>query len=163
MPKGCIGPVEPDKRRDWADAELNAGHGSRLLRGENARVVENCLLHDHGSRYALAAWCIMPNHVHVLMEQFPGHKLSTVVQTWKSVTAHAINKRERLTGALWQREYFDRHMRDEEQFARTTAYIENNPVAAGLAERPEDWRFSSAWSGWTNDAGEGAGAPEASP
>jgi hypothetical protein len=51
-------------------------------------------------------------------------------------------------------------MRDEEQFARTIAYVENNPVAAKLVARPQDWRFSSAWSGERTDAaGEGAGAP----
>jgi putative transposase len=150
---------EPAKRLAWADNELDKGHGAQLLHGENALLVENCILHDHGRRYALAAWCIMPNHVHVMIEQFPGHRLSSAVQTWKSVTAHAINKREGLRGALWQREYFDRHMRDEEQFARTVAYIERNPVAAGLVERPEDWRFSSAWAARDKDAGAGAGAP----
>ena len=151
----------PEQRLEWAGAELDRGHGARLLtNGENASIVENCILHDHGARYALAAWCIMPNHVHVLAELFDGHALSSVLQAWKSVTAHAINKRERRSGELWQREYFDRFMRDERQFELTALYVENNPVAAGFVERPQDWRFSSAWAGrQTKNAGEGAGAP----
>lgn len=152
--------VRHEERLAWADAELDLGHGAQLLRKrESALIVENCILRDHGARYALAAWCIMPNHVHVVIEQFPGHDLSTIIQTWKSVTAHAINKRERRQGQLWQREYFDRFMRDEEQFANTVTYVENNPVAAQLVARPEDWRFSSAWEGRDGVAGEGAGAP----
>ncbi|MBL8545356.1 MAG: transposase [Hyphomonadaceae bacterium] len=85
---------------------------------------------------------------------------STIIQTWKSASAHAINKRENRRGALWQREYFDRFMRNAAQFDATVNYVENNPVAAGLTERAEDWRFSSAWSGRVTHAGEGAGAPE---
>lgn len=163
MPNASSETLTPTQRLRWRDAELDAGHGSRLLRKhDNALLVENCILRDHGGRYALASWCIMPNHVHVVVEQFPGHKLSSVVQAWKSVSAHAINKREGRRGAVWQREYFDRFMRTEEQFARTVHYVENNPVAAGLVTRPEEWRFSSAWAGWvTGDAGEGAGAPGA--
>jgi putative transposase len=151
-----------EERVRWADAELDRGHGAQLLRkAENALIVETCILRDHGLRYALAAWCIMPNHVHVVIEQFAGHDLDTIVQAWKSVTAHTINKREQRRGQLWQREYFDRFMRDEEQFARTVNYVENNPVAAGLVTHPQDWRFSSAWAGRDiKDAGEGAGAPE---
>lgn len=151
----------PEQRLELADAELDRGYGAKLLlNGMNASIVEDCILHDHGRRYALAAWCITPNHVHVVIEQFAGHDLSTIVQTWKSVTAHAINQREERRGPLWQREYFDRFMRNEEQFANTVAYVENNPVAAGLVARPEDWRFSSAWAGPRREAaGEGAGAP----
>ncbi|MBY0565101.1 MAG: transposase [Hyphomonadaceae bacterium] len=156
-------PINRAERLVWADGQLDSGHGERVLATPaNAAIVEQCLLKDHGARYALAAWCVMPNHVHVLVEQFPGHALGIVVQTWKSVSAHLINKRENRRGALWQREYFDRFMRDEEHFERTSRYIELNPVRAGLVDKPEAWRFSSAWSGrWLDSAGEGAGAPAA--
>ena len=148
------------RRLEWADSTLDAGHGSRLLLNhDNALVVENCILRDHGVRYALAAWCVMPNHVHVVVEQFRDISLSAIVQTWKSVSAHAINARERRSGPLWQREYFDRFMRTEEQLVHALDYVENNPVAARLAMHPGEWRFSSAWAGRNQNAGEGAGAP----
>jgi len=47
-------------------------------------------------------------------------------------------------GRFWQKEYFDRFIRNPRQFAGTVAYIENNPVKANLCDRPEDWPFSSA-------------------
>jgi putative transposase len=135
----------PDDRAEWADRALDAGHGCRLLaRPANAEIVQPSLLHDDGVRYALGAWCIMPTHVHVLAELRFDATLADIVQTWKSATSHAINKREGRTGRLWRREYFDRFMRSDEQFANTVTYIENNPVAAGLCEKPENWRFSSA-------------------
>ena len=146
MPKSVPSHItDPWKRAEWADHELDRDYGSRLLaKPQHAAEVQRCLLHDDGERYALAAWCIMPTHVHVVAEQFDGHPLADVVQTWKSVTSHFINKTEGRKSALWRREYFDRFMRSEEQFAWTVEYVERNPVTAKLVERSEDWRFSSA-------------------
>jgi len=152
--------TRPDHRAEWADAQLDRNLGCRLLaNAANAEIVQRSLLHDDGEKYALMAWCVMPTHVHVLAELRFEHTMARIVQTWKSATSHAINKRERRTGHLWRREYFDRFMRSETQFASTLAYIEANPVAAGLCEAPEDWPFSSAnWP--AADAGEGAGGPD---
>lgn len=137
--------TRPDLRADWADDQLDRGIGCKLLaKPANAEIVQASLLHDDGVKYALAAWCIMPTHVHVLIELRFDATLAGIVQTWKSSTAHAINKSEDRKGRLWRREYFDRFMRSEDQFSDTIAYIENNPVAAGLCERPADWDFSSA-------------------
>jgi len=132
-------------RAEWTERQLDAGHGSRLLsKPANAAEIERCSLHEDGERYALGAWCVMPTHVHVLVEQFPGHALADVVQAWKSVSSHLINRVEGRKGPLWRREYFDRFMRSEEQYAWTVAYVENNPVAAGLVSQPQDWPFSSS-------------------
>ncbi len=133
------------ERADWADERLDLGRGCRLLAvAANAQIVQASLLRDDGERYALAAWCVMPTHVHVLIEQLDGGELAAIVQAWKSASAHAINKRERRAGAVWRREYFDRFMRSADQFTATVDYIENNPVNAGLCAKPQDWRFSSA-------------------
>jgi REP element-mobilizing transposase RayT len=86
----------------------------------------------------------MPTHVHVVAEQFDRRALADIVQTWKSVSSHAINRAEGRKGPLWRREYFDRFMRSEAQFAWTVDYVERNPVTARLVARPEDWPFSSA-------------------
>lgn len=161
LPTRYVGLDDPEAQRNWIDAELDVGHGGKLLEAaENAEIVESCLQHDHGVRYALTAWCIMPNHVHVVVEQLHGRALGDIVQTWKSVTAHLINKRLARRGPVWQREYFDRFMRNEKQFETTVSYVENNPVAAGLVQNASDWRFSSAWAGRREEhASEGAGAP----
>ena len=63
----------------------------------------------------------------------------------KGKTAFEINGLQNERGRiLWQDESYDHWARDEEELFRIIAYIENNPVAAGLCQRPEDWRRSSA-------------------
>jgi REP element-mobilizing transposase RayT len=97
-----------------------------------------------GERYALVAWCVMPNHVHALAETFPGFPLDRVVHSWKSFTGHAANRMLGRADRFWAPEYFDRYMRNDGHLVGTSAYIEANPVKAGLCGVPEDWPFSSA-------------------
>src|SRR5262245_15912184 len=99
----------------------------------------------------------MPNHVHALIEQTEGHRLGDIVRSWKSFTAKQANARLGSGGAFWAADYFDRYIRDEPHFFATLAYIESNPVKAGLVARPEDWRWSSA--GRRRQGGRDARAP----
>ena len=85
----------------------------------------------------------MPNHVHLLVKQLKGFPLGEVVKSWKVFTARKANAILGRSGQFWMREYHDRRIRDEEQMNRAVAYIRNNPVKAGLCERPEDWPWSS--------------------
>ena len=73
--------------------------------------------------------------------------MGKIVHTWKSYTAHECNKILARSGEFWQKESFDRYIRDENHFASAVAYIENNPVKAGLCKRPQDWKWSSAYLG----------------
>ncbi len=110
--------------------------------------MESALLHFDGKRYRLLAWCVMPNHVHALIETCEGHPLSQVVHSWKSYTAKQINSLLERDGPVWHVDYFDRYIRDDLHLAAVIRYIEDNPVAAGLVERAEQWAFSSAAQAW---------------
>ena len=133
------------KRALWADRQFDIGHGSCLLAKPScASIVEQALLHGDAQPYALAAWCVMPTHVHVVIEVLEGGAMAAIVQRLKSFSAHAINKAEGRRGVLWQREYIDRFMRSAQQLEWTVAYAENNPVAAGLSAVSADWPWSSA-------------------
>jgi putative transposase len=124
---------------------LDQGAGSCLLRqSECAEIVQNALLHFHKTRYHLVAWCVMPNHVHVLFETFAGHPLGKVIHSWKTFTAREINNCLQRSGPLWQEDYFDTFMRDDEHQWAVKDYIEGNPVKAGLVPRAIDWPWSSA-------------------
>jgi len=73
--------IKRKRIEDWIDV----GHGCCALSNpEMAEVMENALLHFDGERYNLISWCIMPNHVHVLISTENG--LSRIVQSWKSFT-----------------------------------------------------------------------------
>jgi putative transposase len=133
------------ERVEAADTALDAGHGRRdLAIPAVAELVQNALLRFDDERYALVAWCVMPNHVHALVETRQGHHLDRVVHSWKSFTAHIANKLLGRSQRFWAPEYFDRYMRDDAQLATTRTYIEENPVRAALCDRSGDWPYSSA-------------------
>jgi putative DNA methylase len=128
-----------------AEKYLDAGHGECWLRRpELAQMMEDALLHFDGQRYHLLAWCVMPNHVHALIETREGFSLADIVHSWKSFTATAANKILQRHGEFWQREFFDRYIRNAEHYKEVLAYIEENPVKAGLARVKTDWSWSSA-------------------
>ena len=123
----------------------DAGRGEcHLRRPEIAALVRAALLRFDGERYQLLAWCVMPNHVHVLIKQEQGFPLAELVKSWKVFTAREANVILGRTGMFWMREYHDRRIRDEAHLNRAIVYIENNPVKAGLCERAEQWAWSSA-------------------
>ena len=148
--------IEEERERNIRLEEyLDRGHGECHLRDPRvAAVVQENLLHHDGEAYHLLAWVVMPNHVHALI-QIENTPLDQVLHSWKSYTASRANKVLGRTGAFWQREYFDRYMRDEEHLRKSVRYIENNPVKARLARTPEEWPWSSAALA--------AGAPAAVP
>ena len=123
----------------------DAGHGSCLLRDPVcAEIVQTAFLHFHGARYRLLEWCVMPNHVHVLIHCGFGITLGEIVSSWKSYTAKEIHKHTGNSGKLWALDYFDRYIRDLDHLADARIYIRQNPVKAGLCQKPEDWPWSSA-------------------
>jgi putative transposase len=141
------------ERRKQIEHWLDAGLGCCALRHpEVARYVVEAFTCFHGDRYDLHAWCVMPNHVHVLVQ--PHIRLATIIQGWKSYTARWIlvqNERLKLLipnpRRLWMREYWDRFIRDEQHYRNVLAYIHENPVKAGLCREAKEWRWSSAYPG----------------
>ena len=127
------------------EAHLDRGTGSAWMRDERiADLVQEALLFFDESRYRLQAWVVMPNHVHVLLTPGAGWELGQILHSWKSFTSNKCNELLGRCGEFWQKENFDRYVRDERHFYNAVAYIENNPVKAGLCEKPEDWKWSSA-------------------
>ena len=137
-------------RRQRIETWLDAGLGSCLLRHpEVADHLQQSLQHFHGLRYRLHAWCVMPNHVHVLLQ--PITPLGSIVQGWKSFSARWIRKHQAALGLhlpngqpVWMREYWDRYIRDEAHYLTVVDYIHRNPVKAELCADPADWPWSSA-------------------
>jgi putative transposase len=141
------------ERRKSIETWLDSGYGSCMLRFPSiARMVQETLLRFDGERYRLIAWCIMPNHVHALVE--PMIPLSSIVQSWKSYTACEGKRIASEQGIIspangfWMREFWDRFIRDEEHFRQVVDYIHENPVKAGLCTTPDTWPWSSARKPW---------------
>ncbi len=163
----------PPKLRD-AEKEkriarfIDAGKGSCVLRVPKiAEMVQNAFLLFHGERYTLHAWCVMPNHVHVLFQPKAGWTMSKIVASWKSFTGRRISEYQQRAGLepgestaglatlqrgstssstpIWHREYWDRYIRDQAHYASTVKYIHENPEKAGLVKKAADWKWSSAF------------------
>ncbi len=125
---------------------LDQGYGSAVLGDARvAAMVQQSLLYFDGQRYRLSAWVVMPNHVHMLLTPDAQWSLSQIMKSLKSYTSHEANRILGDRGQFWMEDYFDRYIRDEKHFANAISYIENNPVKAGLCQKPRDWKFSSAW------------------
>ncbi|MBR5354023.1 MAG: WYL domain-containing protein [Bacteroidales bacterium] len=115
----------------------DAGYGQCFLRDERiAAIMQDTLKHFDGERYQLICWCIMPNHVHVLIEVNEGWSLSRIMHGWRSYTANEANRILGRTGKFWMEEYYDRYIRDDNHLQNTINYILNNPANAGLDEWP---------------------------
>ena len=120
---------------------LDQGAGTCLLRNPViAEQVRATLLHFDNDRYRLFAWCIMPNHLHVVFKALPGHTLSAIIHSWKSYTANAANRILGRSGTFWQREYYDHLVRDQSELERAINYVAGNPEKANL----KNWKW--VWS-----------------
>jgi len=144
--------VQPSRLHDRAVARTVAEAtepplqlGSCLLRRPDlATIVQEALLYFDEQRYQLAAWCVMPNHVHVAYTAMGTHAPQDIHHSWKSYTSHQISRVLGRHGPLWERESFDHLVRSAEHYEAYVDYIEANPVAAGLCSTPTEWPFGSA-------------------
>ena len=96
-------------------------------------------------RFGVACWayCLMPNHVHLILEPRDESGLAAALkQTHQSYTRR-INAREGWTGCLWQGRFSSCAM-DEGHALMAVRYVELNPVKARLCARAQDWPWSSA-------------------
>ena len=131
--------------RKRIEAYLDQGYGACSLKDPRvAAMVQASFLHFDGERYQLYAWVVMPNHAHLLLTPQDGWPLSQIMKDMKSFTSREANKLLGRRGQFWMEDYFDRYVRDANHFANAIAYIENNPVKAGLVKTASEWRFSSA-------------------
>jgi REP element-mobilizing transposase RayT len=137
----------------WLDRCLR--ESPRWLADEQiARIVTDALHAFDRKRYNLIAYCVMPNHVHLLIDTTgyagpPDHHgvtapypLADVLKRIKGRTARYCNQALGRSGAFWQPESYDHVVRDNREYQRIVAYILNNPVKAGLVEDRQQWPFS---------------------
>jgi RecG-like helicase/REP element-mobilizing transposase RayT len=140
----------PHFEKPWAIYAVAIGTRSRRCLSPNSRtVVLDALRHFHNERYELFAACVMPDHVHFLVQPWPKENedagditfwpLSELLHSIKSFSAHRINEIEAKKGAVWERERFDRYVRSDRDLEEKFHYILRNPWDAGAARQNEDY------------------------
>lgn len=92
--------------------------------------------------WILHAYCLMPNHYHLLVET-PQPNLSDGMQLLNGAYAQWFNRRHVYDGHLFQGRFAAKSIASEAHLAEAARYIVLNPVRAGLSDRPRDWRWSS--------------------
>ena len=119
------------------ESYLDSGAGSCFLSNPTvAKMLADVIRHFDSDRYHLFAWCVMPNHVHVVFKPLGDHSLSEILHSWKSYSAKEANRILRRSGEFWMQEYYDHLVRDEADFNRIIDYVLTNPQKAGLQDWP---------------------------
>jgi putative transposase len=133
----------------WMDRYLDTTRlGPMFLkRPELANLVVEALRRGvQNGLFDLRAFVVMSNHVHALLR--PRQQATRLLQWLKGTTAREANLILSRTGQpFWQRESYDHWVRNAQELERIAAYIENNPVKAGLVAEASLYRWSSAWDG----------------
>jgi putative transposase len=102
------------------------------------------LANDHD--IIIYAWCFMPDHMHLLIQ---GDNIIGFIRLFKgkmTPVARSIESNRR----LWQRSFYDHALRKEESLSEIACYIWENPVRAGIVDKPKDysWSGSEVWPNW---------------
>ncbi len=154
----------PHFERPWAKYAVSwSTHQRKALPPAARDLVLQTILHDAGRKYELYAACVMPDHVHLLLEPQierddaegdPAFfSLGEVLQTLKSVSSHRINKAaDRKGERVWENESFDRVIRSQADLEEKFHYICRNPWDAAVVEAGEDYPWV-----WTPDLARVAG------
>ena len=128
--------------------------GPQWLREHRIAQIVMKEIHElSGSHYKLIAYCIMPNHVHLLIESIVGNQrkhqgksaqypVTDSLRLLKGRTARFCNLQLTRFGKFWQHESYDHVIRSDEELSGTVLYILNNPVKAGLVKNWRDWEYS---------------------
>ena len=110
--------------------------------GRMARAVVDCLLQlRRRTRFSLYSYCLMPDHFHALIGLGEsGKTLGEVCGAFKSLTTRAYW--QWYEGRLWQRQFYDHVVRNEEDFYESREYIRLNPVRKGLVQKADEWPYT---------------------
>ena len=94
---------------------------------------------DKAQHTTTLAFVVMPDHLHWLVQLNSDRSLSVIVNKVKSQSARHVNMLLRQSGRVWQKGYFDRAIRQEDDIAAVARYIVANPLRRGLVRRIGDY------------------------
>jgi putative transposase len=132
---------------DYPHHIVQRGHNRQVIFAENEdfkNYLEN--LHELKAKYKIKifAYCLMANHIHLLLQ--PGKRTENIGRFMKALSARAtryFNVLEGRSGTLWESKYKSSVVQSDEYLLACLRYIELNPVRAGIKEHPEEYLWSS--------------------
>ena len=100
--------------------------------GTARQVTRSLASSDNDGITTTLAFVVMPDHLHWLMQLHASKCLPVCIGRMKSLSAKLIHSHSESSGSIWQRGYFDRAIRREEDLVAISRYIVANPIRAGL-------------------------------
>ena len=131
--------------------DLNEVGPTWLKKVPVADIIKEAIHHRDQKEYDLYAYCIMPNHVHMVFKLIKQkdssgndsqYLLTSILKSLKWYTALKSNQILKRTGSFWQPESYDHVIRGSNELGRIISYTINNPVNAGLVEKWEEWPYT---------------------
>ena len=104
-------------------------------------LVLNLIRGEHTVSCNIYALMIMPNHVHLVLQPFEGILLAKLMQKFKGASARAVNLKRGANGSIWNKDSYDRILRNEPELIQKVKYIYENPLRAGLVSSPELYKW----------------------
>jgi putative transposase len=126
-------------------ARINRGEMIFLAQEDRELFMEILKRAKKKFNFLLKNFCIMGNHIHLLIKPGPGESLSKIMQWLLGVFAQLWNKRHHLSGHLWGERFFSRIILGFLDFLKVFLYIDSNPVVSGLVRQPEQWEYGGLW------------------
>jgi REP element-mobilizing transposase RayT len=102
------------------------------------QAIQSLLFYREQGKWLIFAYCLMPDHLHLLVTPQDGANLSSLIGNYESYTTRTA-WRYGVIGSFWQRSFYDHILRSSEDSSGIVAYILDNPRRAGLVEHWEDW------------------------
>jgi len=140
------------KKRELADGAFyhvtsRTNNKIRVFENKMGRKIMELTLQDAKDKFhfRLTNFCIMPTHIHLLIQPEEGTNLSRIMQWIKIQSAKRWNFIHGCTDHMWGQTYFSRPIKDQNEYDFVMEYIDQNPVKAGLSETSYDWKASGAF------------------
>ena len=108
-------------------------------------LVDVPLHYRQKQNYLLHEFVVMPDHFHLLIT--PQESLERAMQLIKGGFSFRAKREVGFSHEIWQPSFYDRRVRDAEEYFAFREYIRQNPLKRGLAAKAEDYQYSSAWPG----------------
>ena len=109
---------------------------------DNARFLETLKKYKIESEIKVYGWCLMGNHVHLLLQEGKEDLAVTMKRIGVSYVSF-YNLKYKTTGHLFQDRYRSENVENDSQLLAVVRYIHQNPVRAGIVNKPEEWKWSS--------------------
>lgn len=107
-----------------------------------SQIIKN-LSHASSWRVDILAYCLMPNHFHLILKQNSVDGISNFMRNVQNSYSHFFNLRHKRQGPLWAGKFKNVLCETNEQLLHLSRYVHLNPVTAHLVNKPEDWPFTS--------------------